>query len=1057
MNNFITRFVLFAALFTVFGAMSLRAQSFEHDGLRYNVTGENEVEVSGYTVEPVNLVIPATVSYEGTDYEVTGIGERAFYNCTRLVSIDFPDGLTVIELEAFAFCESLVSVYFSESITSIGYGAFACCDSLASVDLPESLTDIGGLAFNACSSLVSVYFPESLTSIGYGVFGSCTSLVSVYFPESLTEIGDYAFQSCTSLTSIDFPDGLTEIGDYAFQSCTSLTSIDFPDGLTEIGDYAFYSCSSLVSVALPDGLTNIRDYAFFDCSSLTSVVVLSSDPLTVGYEAFGGCDSMEEVFLFSHNAIAGSDDVPLFGSFDYTVYTFNYQLPNWLAPASKVYLSLGGLEDEMPYTGKFPDLYIEGNTSSYEMKVDETSMDFNTEIGTHTLDSFGFWLYKKGDEAGKILVNVDLLRTVDYTIVDLDSIQSFEYDGLTYNVTGENEVEVSGYTTRPVNLVIPSTVPYGGTYYEVTGIGTQAFYSCSSLASVYFPEGLTEIGEEAFRDCRSLVSVDFPESLTEIRSYAFFDCISLVSVDFPESLTEIGSYAFFDCNSLVSVALPESLTNIGDSAFAYCSNLVSVVVLSSGSLNFDYEPFRECDSMEEVFLFSHDAIAYIYDAPLFGSFNYTVYSFSDQDLPNWLAPASTVRLSLGGLEERMVYTGVVPDVYIAGNTSSYGMSLDKNSINFDVNAGEHLIDGFSFWLSCEDKEYYVTISDSVDYVIDKAPLTVSAESCETTYGDPLLETFEFMVSYDGFVNGEDATVLSSVPQAICDAGSNPDAGVYPITVSGGDAANYELEYVDGVLIIDKAPLRVSAESFEITYGEPLPEFTLSYDGFVNGEDETVLLSVPQAVCDASSNPDVGEYPIAVSGGDAANYMFHYSDGILKVEKADQIIVWEQSFADTLFVGDVVELTAEADSGLPVAYKSDNENVAFISAEDGKVLLCCVGVGVAEISAYQDGDKNHNAAEDVLKKVIVKDKIGIGYVAASGIGCYPGVADDMLTVSGTVAGASLRVIDLSGAQRMSVACTDGETAVDVSSLAQGMYFVLVEDGGDVAARLRFVKK
>ncbi len=35
--------------------------------------------------------------------------------------------------------------------------------------------------------------------------------------------------------------------------------------------------------------------------------------------------------------------------------------------------------------------------------------------------------------------------------------------------------------------------------------------------------------------------------------------------------------------------------------------------------------------------------------------------------------------------------------------------------------------------------------------------------------------------------------------------------------------------------------------------------------------------------------------------------------------------------------------------------------------------------------------------------------------------------------------------------------DSEIVVDVNGLAQGMYFVLMEDGGDVAARLRFVKK
>ena len=35
--------------------------------------------------------------------------------------------------------------------------------------------------------------------------------------------------------------------------------------------------------------------------------------------------------------------------------------------------------------------------------------------------------------------------------------------------------------------------------------------------------------------------------------------------------------------------------------------------------------------------------------------------------------------------------------------------------------------------------------------------------------------------------------------------------------------------------------------------------------------------------------------------------------------------------------------------------------------------------------------------------------------------------------------------------------DSEIVVDVNGLAQGMYFVLMEDGGDVTACLRFVKK
>ena len=108
--------------------------------------------------------------------------------------------------------------------------------------------------------------------------------------------------------------------------------------------------------------------------------------------------------------------------------------------------------------------------------------------------------------------------------------------------------------------------------------------------------------------------------------------------------------------------------------------------------------------------------------------------------------------------------------------------------------------------------------------------------------------------------------------------------------------------------------------------------------------------------------------------------------------------------------------------------------------------------------YKEGEEANKTLVTINQPITYTiDGAGIDDAAASGIGCYPGVADDMLTVSGTAADMSLRIMDMSGAHRMTVVCTDGETAVDVSSLAQGMYLVLAEDGGNVVARLRFVKK
>ena len=524
MNNFIIRFVLLAALFTVFGAMSLRAQSFEHDGLTYNVTGENEVEVAGYTVEPVNLVIPATVSYGGTDYEVTGIGERAFYGSSNLVSIEFPDfiksigsyafancigltsvslpeGVTEMTMGTFIGCTGLVSVSFPSSLKSFGTGTFEGCTGLTSLSLPENLADTGWGAFRDCTGLVSVDFPSGLTNIGRETFWGCTNLPSVDLPENLASIGDDAFYTCSSLASIDLPASLSSFGSGVFSGCTGLTSINVdsgnsfycsqdgilftkdmtelicypaakegghyavPSGVVIICDEAFDSSYNLTSVDLPEGLISIGAGAFSGCSlisidlpeSLVSIgasafsnknwtsLVLPENLRSVGYGAFSwsdalvsvailsdtleidggtfsGCGSIKEVLVLGvtypavvNNPLWGEENV-LFDGLKYLLYSFSDEtLPEfWSAPAATVRLSLGGLSANMPYTGKFPDLYIDGNASSYEMTVDESSMTFDTAPGTHTLDSFGFWLYKEGYEADKTLVTIN--QPVTYTI-----------------------------------------------------------------------------------------------------------------------------------------------------------------------------------------------------------------------------------------------------------------------------------------------------------------------------------------------------------------------------------------------------------------------------------------------------------------------------------------------------------------------------------------------------------------------------------------------------------------------------------------------------------------
>ena len=164
------------------------------------------------------------------------IGEKAFYDCSRLTSLTLPVG-----------------------ITSIGYDAFAYCSGLTSLNLPAGITSIGEYAFYGCSGLTSLTLPAGITEIGESTFSNCSGLTSLTLPDGITSIGISAFAYCSGLTCLNLPAGITEIGSYAFEYCSGLTSLTLPAGITSIGDDAFYGCSGLTSLALPAGITSIGE------------------------------------------------------------------------------------------------------------------------------------------------------------------------------------------------------------------------------------------------------------------------------------------------------------------------------------------------------------------------------------------------------------------------------------------------------------------------------------------------------------------------------------------------------------------------------------------------------------------------------------------------------------------------------------------------------------------------------------------------------------------------------------------------------------------------------
>ncbi len=173
-----------------------------------------------------------------------------------------------------------------------------------------------------------------------------------------------------------------------------------------------------------------------------------------------------------------------------------------------------------------------------------------------------------------------------------------------------------------------------------------------------------------------------------------------------------------------------------------------------------------------------------------------------------------------------------------------------------------------------DTNYAISGESDQTFIINQAQVTLTWSVGTYIYnGKEQAPTAQIT---SGVVSGETCTV--TVKGAI-DAGTHTATA----TLSGKDSGNYTITNGTKEFTINKAPLTIKANNITVSAGKT-PDYTVTYTGFVNGENETVLTGTLVFECAYSAtvqNPEE-TYTIRPTGLESNNYQITYINGTLTV-------------------------------------------------------------------------------------------------------------------------------------------------------------------------------
>ena len=201
--------------------------------------------------------------------------------------------------------------------------------------------------------------------------------------------------------------------------------------------------------------------------------------------------------------------------------------------------------------------------------------------------------------------------------------------------------------------------------------------------------------------------------------------------------------------------------------------------------------------------------------------------------------------------------------YRSLNSTDEGYSIEVPS-----NAGTYLMR-----VTVEGTEDYGGLSSTeIEFTIKKADyVPTPTPFFSSTYG---------VSQNDLIFTGYDGWSWINPSSEVLNAGTHTLSAKY----TPSDLSNYNVLEAELNVVISKKNLTVTVSDLTIEYGL-VPEFTLSYTGFINGENESVLNLTELSWSGYSEADGTGTYEITADGIDSPNYHINVVAGTLQVNEA----------------------------------------------------------------------------------------------------------------------------------------------------------------------------